>query len=624
MADPTISYDRLLEAAGFALATGDQAGAERALLAAIQAIEDVEEYRLELAPVLVRLGGLKQEMGTLSEAEEYFRRALEIGERGLGPENLGIVPALKGLGTTLLIQGNAASAEPLLTRALAISERHLGEDHPDLVILLNDLTRLYLKQMAHAFAEPLLLRMLELKRSKGDDHPEVGTVLASLAAVRQALGRHESAEQLWRRVLTIRERTLAPNHFAVATALEHLAETCAARGKLSEALGLSQRALTIREATLGREHSSVRVSRERIADLELQAAEEAYETGEAHNLPVASERSSARLELPGVAIVPLGERAVAARGAGSMRPNLERPVSSRPPEHFVAPTASGLAMTPLKQAGTYLDVLQDIRQEIDTSETHAPALMGPQGNVVGAVIAFVQRRRVATITGVAAIVLPLAAWGVTGAARSDQQEFVVNDAVTLQAEQDVRPAGSMSSAELLIGAGDSAAKAAAAKFDRVVAVPDGDAVLRTLKAPTVSVRVDSIRTLGGGGAAFATNSESVLRHLASPTALASSPVIGAPVRARRIGQLPSPRYPAQQLRQRTSGEVRVRFDVDTTGRPVMSTFTVVSTPHPQLSRAVKEVIPTVRFDPARTPWPENKAIVETVELSFYFALPGGK
>src|SRR5688572_1785285 len=177
MADQTTSYERSLEAAGFALASGDQAGAERALLAAIQAIEDVEEYRLELTAVLVRLGGLKQEMGNLSEAEEYFRRALGIGERGLGPENLGIVPALKGLGTTRLIQGHAASAEPLLTRALAISERHLGEEHPDIVILLNDLTRLYLKQMAHAFAEPLLLRLLALKRSKGDEHPEVATVL---------------------------------------------------------------------------------------------------------------------------------------------------------------------------------------------------------------------------------------------------------------------------------------------------------------------------------------------------------------------------------------------------------------------------------------------------------------
>src|SRR5450756_1108520 len=121
----------------------------------------------------------------------------------------------------------------------------------DLMLLLNDLTRIYLRQSAYAAAEPLLLRLLEMTRNKGEDHPEVATVMASLATVRQALGRHESAEHLWRRVLDIRERTLAPNHFAIATALEHFGESCAARGKIREALAAFQRAHTIRERTLG-------------------------------------------------------------------------------------------------------------------------------------------------------------------------------------------------------------------------------------------------------------------------------------------------------------------------------------------------------------------------------------
>jgi len=99
---------------------------------------------------------------------------------------------------------------------------------------------------------------------------------------------------------------------------------------------------------------------------------------------------------------------------------------------------------------------------------------------------------------------------------------------------------------------------------------------------------------------------------------------GAPVRARLIGALPTPRYPAQQLRGRTGGEVRVRFDVDTMGKPVMSTFAVLGSPLPQLASAVREVIPGIRFEPARTPWPESRKMVETVELAFQFALPAGK
>src|SRR5690242_9657905 len=209
--------------------------------------DTAEAAQAELAS-LIRLGTLKQEAGSFAEAEECFRRALEIGDRTFGPQN------------------------------------------PDLIILLNDLTRLYLKQSAYGSAEPLLLRLLELKRSKGEDHPEVATVLASLASVRQALGMHESAETLWRRVLDIRERTLAPNHFATASALEHLGDACAARGKNHEALSAFQRALTIREKTLGNEHPSLRTARERIADLQLQASDDMFEPTSLADAPSTPER----------------------------------------------------------------------------------------------------------------------------------------------------------------------------------------------------------------------------------------------------------------------------------------------------------------------------------------------
>ena len=273
MNDSTATYEHCIEAARIALGAGDRGAADLALRAAIRATERIPDGQLQLAAALVKLGELRQEEGDATEAEDFFRRALQVGEHALGPDDLMLVSALMSLGASMISRGAPDEAEPLLTRALTISEHNLGRDHPDLAGLLNDLSRLYLKQGAHSYAEPLLLRLHAIKRVKGDDHPEVATVLASLAAVRQALGRHEAAEQLWRRVLEIRERTLAPNHFAIATALEHLAETCAARGKLDEALKLYQRSIGMREVTLGAGHASVRTARERIADLRLQASE---------------------------------------------------------------------------------------------------------------------------------------------------------------------------------------------------------------------------------------------------------------------------------------------------------------------------------------------------------------
>ena len=629
MAEPTMSYERCIESAGIALASGDHASAERALRAAIRVVEALDDSHLELANALTRLGALKQELGSHEEAEELFHRALTILERDLGSDHLGLVGALKGLGTTKLLQGSAERAEPLLARALSISQRHLGDDHPDQVILLNDLTRLYLKQSAHAFAEPLLLRLLELKRHKGDDHPEVATVLASIASVRQALGRHESAELLWRRVLGIRERTLAPNHFSLATTLEQLAQTCAARGKLPEAVHLFQRALSIREATLGRDHASLRNSRERIADLELQASEASLELGEIP-LPATAERPRVLTD-EALGLVPFP-----VESAPSSPP--AAPTPSAPPTHAaVVPVSRSLervdAIAPMapvarepmavaKPAPTdpaaYLNALMDIKDELETTDAEEE----PKAMALGAAVAaFLQKRRAAAIVGVGVLTLPLAAWAVVGVARAGEMKWAENapqtptQAVPLVAQvTDPAPRLSHDAKDSVANAPKAAAPVRQAGKP---AESDEEEVIPIAK-PSLTVRVDSLRP----GSSLLNAGDAAMRHLSSvDPASAKGSSMGAPVRARLIGVLPTPRYPAQQLRGRTGGEVRVRFDVDTSGRPVMSTFTVLGSPLGPFIAAVREVIPTIRFEPARTPWPELRPMMETVELRFAFTPP---
>jgi len=92
---------------------------------------------------------------------------------------------------------------------------------------------------------------------------------------------------------------------------------------------------------------------------------------------------------------------------------------------------------------------------------------------------------------------------------------------------------------------------------------------------------------------------------------------GAPTRARLIGDLPTPRVPSQVAD--VEGEVRVRFNVDADGRPVMSTFSVVNSPNPLLTVAVRKVIPDLRFEPARTAGPDGKAISDVVQVGFQFS-----
>ena len=604
MADPALGIDRSTDTAGYSpFIGGDRPTADRSFRPASDATDSADG---ELA-ALIRLGTSMLEVGSDAEATECFRKALQTADQTLGSNN------------------------------------------PDLILILNDLTRLYLKQSRFADAEPLLLRLLDMKRSKGEDHPEVATVLASLAGVRQSLGRHESAEQLWRRVLEIRERTLAPNHFAIATALEHLGDACAARGNIREALPAFQRALTIRERTLGESHPSLRTSRERIADLQLQAADDSLDPSQGLAAPISPERyrllSGDHPRLSPPMPVTREPSAALAREVSYSAARQTRVVLQIPAAETVIPKSTPASQTeepaapPMANGAVhYRDALESIREEIEQAEPGVTV-----GSRISAVVAaltafFTRRQTVAATIAIGLLLASLAfakdhAWG-----ELDQNPSRTGAPVSQLIPTPV-PALTASALATPIRDGDTpvasaSARTAAARPVAVKSHAEDRPVARKADEPSRSdAKKFSVPTL----------STAVMSHLDSvvskagaaspreafnvqPTAIAfgsqrsnfeAAEQTSGPTRARLIGELPTPRIPAQAAE--IEGEVRVRFTVDPQGQPVMSTFSVVTSPSPLLTAAVRKVIPEMRFDPAHTGGADTRAIADVVETSFRFS-----
>ena len=663
MVDST-AYERGPDSPSFSLVSGARAS-ERTARSTPSASDGTEGAGAEHASALLEMGAVKQEAGAYLEAEDLFRRALEIGERALGPDNPALVPAMTSLASALISTGRFEAAEPLVHRALAASEQGLAQNDPDLAIVLNELARLCLKQSAHALAEPLLLRMFALKRTKGEDHPEVATVLASLATVRQALGRHESAEQLWRKVLEIRERTLAPNHFALATALENLGEACAARGKIGEALQLLQRAQTIRELTLGTGHQSVRVSRDRIADLQLQAegfldsalleapppAPERYrllsaDAKSASPPPQARERTNS---------VP---RKGTARVIESEPPTrtIERDFTTRPEiAPLAAPIAAPIAaapavaevaapkVQPAEPAApvNYRDVILSIGQELEDDEAF-PTATSRAAAFFASAVAAVQERQKATVIVVSAVALLVLLAGVSrgwsdssvaGAAEggstpggTSSTSLASVAATTAPAPLgDLENAPATAAADATPVATSSRARAAEQRTPAKKVAERSD---RRVESGTISIpklptalatNFDSVvRARGGAGRAGETGPAQPLLESASGQRLTfeREDAANVPQRAHLIGSLPAPRYPAQL--GNVQGEVQVRFQVDTMGRPVPSSISVVRSSDELFTAATLKVIPGMRFQPARSGGSEPKALNDVVQIGFQF------
>ena len=563
---------------------------------------DEQRIRESDAGALIWRGTLEQADGNMEEAESLFRDALRTLEHASAPDDPALIGTLSALGQLLVDQGAFAEADSLLTRALDLSETAAGAHDDELPILLLELSRLYILQSAYDRAERPLLRLLAITEAQGEGRPEVATVLASLAAVRHALGDYTSAEELYRQALNIRERMLTPNHITTAGTMESLAETCAARGRFSEAVSLCNRALSIREMTLGAKDASVRVARKRIADLQLEAPEESR----LRTPP----RSAPALELSPPADQPLMER---------------RPIVG----------ATGLPAVLIPWAHEFTAV----REEIESTSSTA------------------QKTRSSTaIAVVAGIVVVLVALGfkLQLGNKPDPKTFVEAEQLNPAAHRETQPRASAAIPTVappapldtfaIASGGDvvgtvsppvasraTSQNAVARALPRPQAPPPRVPVTQPAKranaiAPAAS-RVDVVPASRAGSPPATPVTDSVHTRAAAPAVEKApetrgrSESVNAATSPTLIGAAPQPQYPEALRDQQVEGEVVVQFVVDEYGRPDVSSMTVVRSPHVLLTNAVRAVLPQFRFEAARTAPPQSIPRPETVRYAFIFRAP---
>lgn len=85
----------------------------------------------------------------------------------------------------------------------------------------------------------------------------------------------------------------------------------------------------------------------------------------------------------------------------------------------------------------------------------------------------------------------------------------------------------------------------------------------------------------------------------------------------RAANSAAPAYPLKLLQQHISGSVAAQYIVDTTGFADTSSFHVLNTPRAEFIQAVKDVLPYMRFEPAKI----GKARVrQLVEQQFSFKI----
>ncbi|MDT7778630.1 MAG: hypothetical protein QOC99_1142 [Acidobacteriota bacterium] len=214
-----------------------------------------------------------------AEARVPLRRALEIRERVLGPDDLLVAETLGTLASAYESTGDYASAEPLKLRALRIMEKALGPNHPRVARELTGLGGFYRELGDELKAEEMYQRSFAIFEKIGQtENPVVATLLNDLGSIYYARGDYPNAAKYFDRSRALWESLLGPDNFHIAASYTHLGRVAYDAGDYAKAEAMFRHALALAEKGLGQEHTSVTPYLNDLADTYCTTGE--YEKGE--------------------------------------------------------------------------------------------------------------------------------------------------------------------------------------------------------------------------------------------------------------------------------------------------------------------------------------------------------
>jgi len=211
-----------------------------------------------LAQSLNNLGVLYREQGSLTKAEPLLRESLALRRRLLGTEDKDVAITLVELARVLVDSGRSDEAEPYLRESLAIRRKVFGEEHRETATSKSDLGRLLLRRGDLAAAEPFLRENVATTvHVLGADHPNSAAANSSLALLLMTKGDAAAGEALLREAGAVNRRVFGAQGLEYAQTLTSLGMAVEWQGRIAEAQALFEESLRIARGTLDEVHPRV-------------------------------------------------------------------------------------------------------------------------------------------------------------------------------------------------------------------------------------------------------------------------------------------------------------------------------------------------------------------------------
>jgi pentatricopeptide repeat protein len=247
-----LAASQLARAVG--LEQGRRDEAHRWIRLAQASIEGIKGNGVVKVKLLNNLGAVLQRDGLYAEEEATYRRALDLAERGVGPDSALTATVLSNLGIALSLRGRYEESVQVSLRGLAIRRRVLAPGHPDLARSYNTLANAYSSLGRRDEALSMYRQAHEVfAASYGEGHPMTASADGNLGILLKDLRRFREALEYDRKSLAAFQAN-EPDGPSTAMALSNLGELLGIEKRYAEALPAYQKALAIDEKLLGPAH----------------------------------------------------------------------------------------------------------------------------------------------------------------------------------------------------------------------------------------------------------------------------------------------------------------------------------------------------------------------------------
>ncbi len=255
---------------GFLL--GDMQRFEEALIFSKLAAADVDSWMASNPKgahgYVLNLGFAHLQLGQTKQAIPHFRKSVAILETTLDEDSPAFIAELAYLEETLDSFGGDEFCIELSSRAIEIGKRIYGSDDIEIASLLNNLGNACYELEKYDLAEASLKEALAINiKYYGQNHLEVATVLGNLALVYEDQDKFQLARPLLERSLEITEELSEENSDAPSIGRINLAMVLKEQGLYLEAQALLERALHDLEKILSADDPLLSVAMANLANL---------------------------------------------------------------------------------------------------------------------------------------------------------------------------------------------------------------------------------------------------------------------------------------------------------------------------------------------------------------------